>query len=91
MPRGEKRLNKLSAPASDQELREFVRACESVDMVPADVIRKLAAAFTAHVREHGQVVLPIRLCGAETRKDKNHGAALETQGSRRADTSRSVR
>lgn len=56
----EKRTGKLSAPANTGEKAEFYEACDNVGMEPADTLRKLAKAFTEHVKEHGFIVQPIR-------------------------------
>lgn len=71
MPRprsAEKREKKFSAPASETEVTDYARACKKVDVVPAEMLRKLAAAFVEHVDEHGYIVLPVRFAPPPTKK-----------------------
>ncbi len=53
-------MKKLSAPAHEDEVRQFLDACKKVEDEPAETLRKLARAFAIHVEKHGQIVHPIR-------------------------------
>lgn len=59
-----KRTKKLSAPAHDDEVKEFYAACRQVKLVPATTLREIAKAFVEHVNEHGQIMTPIRFAGS---------------------------
>lgn len=64
----EKRMSRISTPASARELKEFKVACALVRMEPADTLRKLASAFVEHVDKHRFVVQPIVLAGPPNAK-----------------------
>lgn len=64
----EKRTKRLSAPANEDELKDYYTACEEVNAEPADTLRKLARAFGEYVKEHGFVVQPLRLSGPPEKK-----------------------
>jgi len=61
-----KRTGKLAAPANEAEKTAFYEACAIVRMEPADTLRKLAQAFTEHVKEHKFIVQPIRFAPPPT-------------------------
>jgi hypothetical protein len=63
----QKRTKKLSAPASETELRAYASACEKLKMEPADTLRKLAEAFADHAERHGEITIPIRFVGGKSK------------------------
>lgn len=67
-----KRTKKLSAPANEEELAAYAKACRIADIEPADTLRKLASALVAHVAKHKSVVFPIQL-SREPRSNEDEG------------------
>lgn len=71
MPRAknpDKRTKRLSAPANQDELDQYTDACRLVKAEPADTLRKLAAAFSEYVKEHGFFAQPLKLADPPQKK-----------------------
>jgi hypothetical protein len=59
-----KRIKKLAAAASPEEIEAFYRACEAVNQEPSETLRLLASAFADHVSNFGYIIKPLRFADA---------------------------
>jgi len=64
----QKRIKRITAPATADELKDYVEACAKVELEAADNLRKLAAAFVKYVNEHGKVTYPLKFAPPDEKR-----------------------